>query len=303
MDLRNSLPYIGIAAMLLLVEAIALLLIPPMNKAGYAAFEDPGSVANPLIFIAIMLIFTGALLILIKRGGKKIIAAIIAFSIFLTFAYIFAAVLTEFMGISSATMGLALLISLAATLLLYKYPEWYVIDILGILICAGAAAIFGISLEILPVILLLALLALYDAISVYKTKHMITLAEGVIDMKTPILVVVPKSLRYSYIREGLEIQKDKEERGAVMMGMGDLIMPSILVVSSQAFLKAPAIPGGITIPTIGAIAGSLVGLGILLYYVNSGKPQAGLPPLNGGTIAGFLIACALTGAWGWIPSI
>ena len=56
---------------------------------------------------------------------------------------------------------------------------------LGILIGAGVASIFGVSLDILPVIILLILLAVYDAISVYKTKHMITLAEGVIGSENP----------------------------------------------------------------------------------------------------------------------
>jgi len=41
--------------------------------------------------------------------------------------------------------------------------------------------------------------------------------------------------------------------------------------------------------------GSLVGLGVLLSYVASGKPQAGLPPLNAGTILGFLAGWALAG--------
>jgi presenilin-like A22 family membrane protease len=43
-----------------------------------------------------------------------------------------------------------------------------------------------------------------------------------------------------------------------------------------------------------------VGIAVLLLAVKQGKPQAGLPPLNAGTIAGFLIGCALAGAWGWV---
>ncbi len=46
--------------------------------------------------------------------------------------------------------------------------------------------------------------------------------------------------------------------------------------------------------------GSLAGLVVLLWYVNKGKPQAGLPPLNGGAIIGFLIGCAVSGSWGWM---
>ena len=118
---------------------------------------------------------------------------------------------------------------------LYKYPEWYVIDALGILLAAGVASIFGVSLGTVPVIVLLVILAVYDAISVYKTKHMITLAEGVIDLKTPILFVIPKKRDYSFIQEGIGKLDDGGERSAFIMGMGDLIMPSVLVVSANVF--------------------------------------------------------------------
>jgi presenilin-like A22 family membrane protease len=77
--------------------------------------------------------------------------------------------------------------------------------------------------------------------------------------------------------------------------MGDLIMPSIRVVSANVFLKGWRLLGIINLPALGAIIGSLVGLGVLLSYVASGKPQAGLPPLNGGTILGFLVGWALMG--------
>ena len=189
-----------------------------------------------------------------------------------------------------------LILSGLAIALLYLYPEWYVIDTLGILIAAGAASIFGISLGIIPVIILLVLLAIYDAISVYKTRHMITLAEGVMEMKTPILFVIPKKVSYSYIRDGIG-KISEGERGAFVMGMGDLIMPAILVVSANMFLKPGGLPF-INIPALGAIIGSLAGLIVLLWFVNKGKPQAGLPPLNGGAIIGFLIGCAISGSLG-----
>lgn len=91
---------------------------------------------------------------------------------------------------------------------------------------------------------------------------MVDLAESVINMKTPILVVVPKSLDYSYIKEGVEIKEKKEDRGgAYIMGMGgDLIMPNILVVSSVAFLTGAPAVFGISLPTIGAMAGTIIGL-------------------------------------------
>jgi len=292
MELAKKLPLISMPAMLVLVELGALLLSLPMKDAGIAAFEDPSSVANPLVFIVLLLIFTAFLLLLIKYRLKKLIGIIIGVSIFFTFLYIFSAIsLYVFSNAVHATAA-TLVFSIAATAVLYLYPEWYVIDILGMLIAAGAASIFGISLDILPVIVLLIILAVYDALSVYKTKHMITLAEGVVDIKAPILFVVPKHRDYNYRRDGVGNIGDGE-RAAYIIGMGDLIMPSILVVSANIFLGGQ-LWGFINLPAIGTIAGSVAGLAILLVYVQRGKAQAGLPPINGGAITGFLAGFALT---------
>lgn len=295
MDLKQIIPFLVMPLLLLAVEIGAILISIPVQAAGITAFEDPTSIANPFVFIAILLVFTGFLLVLIRFDLKKVIAAIIGLSIFLTFGYIFTALVTAALGATDLAMILVLVLSVMATALLYIFPEWYVIDSLGILIGAGVASIFGVSLDILPVIILLVLLAVYDAISVYKTKHMITLAEGVIDLKTPILFVVPKRRDYSFIRDGIGKLDEGGERGAFIIGMGDLIMPSILVVSANVFLKGWRLAGIINLPALGAILGSLVGLGVLLSYVASGKPQAGLPPLNIGTILGFLGGWALMG--------
>lgn len=297
MDTKNLLPFIAMPVLLLAVEIGALLLSHPVQASGMVAFEDPESMTNPVIFIAIMLAFTALMLVLIRYDLKKVIAAVIGISIFLTFIYIFTAIVFALAGATDIGTVIVLVLSVLATVLLYRYPEWYVIDALGILIGAGVAAIFGASLEVLPVIILLVLLAVYDAISVYKTKHMITLAEGVVDLKTPILFVIPKRRDYSFIKEGIGKLDSGGERAAFIIGMGDMIMPSILVVSANVFLQGWRLAGMINLPALGAIIGSLAGLVVLLSFVMSGKPQAGLPPLNGGTILGFLAGWALMG---WI---
>jgi presenilin-like A22 family membrane protease len=297
LDTKKLIPFLAMPLLLLAVEIGALLLAFPVQASGVTAFEDPTAVENPVIFIAILLGFTAILLVLIRYNLKKVIAALIGISIFLTFGYIFTAIVYTLMGETGPATVIVLVLAILSTALLYKFPEWYVIDALGILIGSGVAAIFGASLDILPVLLLLVLLAVYDAISVYKTKHMITLAEGVIDLKTPILFVVPKRRDYSFLKEGIGKLGDGGERAAFIIGMGDMIMPSMLVVSANVFLQGWRFGGLVNLPALGAIIGSLAGMGVLLWFVMSGKPQAGLPPLNGGTILGFLAGWA---AMGWI---
>jgi len=296
-DTKNLIPFIAMPLLLIAVEIGALLLSLPVQASGVVAFEDPESMANPVIFIGIMLGFTALMLLLIRYDMKKVIGAVIGISLFLTFVYIFMAIVYSLAGETEYATIIVFVLAILSTVLLYKYPEWYIIDGLGILIGAGVAAIFGASLEILPVIILLILLAVYDAISVYKTKHMITLAEGVMDLKTPILFVIPKRRDYSFIKEGIGKLESGGERSAFIIGMGDMIMPSILVVSANVFLQGWRLGGMINLPALGAIAGSLAGMVVLLYFVMSGKPQAGLPPLNGGTILGFLAGWA---AMGWM---
>ena len=292
---KKYIPFIVMPAFLVIVELGALALSLPVQAAGLSAFQDPESVANPFIFLAILLGFTAFLLVLIKYGRKNLIAWVIGISIFLTFGYIFAAMVPMVMGAGYAEIAVMAALAVAATVHLYRYPEWYVIDALGLLLAAGVASIFGVSLGTVPVILLLVILAVYDAISVYKTKHMITLAEGVIDLKTPILFVIPKKRDYSFIREGIGKLGDGGERSAFIIGMGDLIMPSVLVVSANVFTGGVKYFGFFNLPALGAMIGSVAGLAVLLHFVMSGRPQAGLPPLNGGTIIGFLIGWALIG--------
>ena len=175
-------------------------------------------------------------------------------------------------------------------IILYLYPEWYVIDLCGIIIGAGAIAIFGISLGIFLVILLLIGLAIYDAISVYKTKHMIDLADTVMDLKLPVLLVIPKVKHYSLLKETKSLKekiKDGEERDAFFMGLGDVVMPGILAAASIRFIE-----NGLPI-AVSIIIGTLIGFAILMTFVIKGKPQAGLPCLCGGAIAGYIISSFL----------
>lgn len=181
------------------------------------------------------------------------------------------------------------------TALMLLYPEWYVVDVIGVLTAAGAAALFGVSLAVLPTLLLLVALIAYDYIAVYKTKHMLTLAEGVTDLNLPILFVLPTKLNYSYIRNKAKIKELKEgERETFIMGLGDTVMPTILAVSANVFIDAPGI-GFVNIPALCTVLGTLVSHAVLMYYVLKGKPMAGLPFLCTGAIVGFAIGCALAG--------
>jgi presenilin-like A22 family membrane protease len=278
-----------LAAAFVLTILLAILFAEPFVDAELQAFEDPDDVGNSLYYLVAILVFTGIILAIAKWGKKSLIRWIILGAVGLTIWYVVHPVLIQTLGWSPTTGYLvALVAGVGSVMALYWHPEWYVIDVVGLLVAAGTAAIFGISLSIVPVVILLAALAIYDAIAVYKTKHMLSLADTVIDLRLPVLLVIPKVAGYRFRAEASKFKEakpeNKGEREAMFMGLGDLVMPSILVVSALQFSQ----PGWQGMPALGAAVGTLVGYAVLMGYVLKGRPQAGLPLLNGGSIVGFL---------------
>jgi len=293
--LTDLLPFVAMGVFLLLVQIISVMLAQPMIDAGFQFTEDPDSIWNTIYYIGLILGFTGVILYAFKKNIKWVIHGFILFSVGATLYYVFLATFAIFMN-ETASIILTLALSLALTVLLYLFPEWYVIDIIGILIGAGVTAIIGISFGVMPTLILLILLAVYDAISVYQTKHMLALAEGVMDMKVPILFVIPNHLNFSF--RDYKYEKDAK-REAFFMGLGDAVMPTMLVVSANVFItegymNLPLI-GLLNMPALGAALGTIVGFAILMAVVARGNPQAGLPFLNTGAILGYVAGCLAVG--------
>lgn len=289
---------IGLAIFMLVVQVIALALAVPLNRNGMSAFENPESLLNPLIYVVLIVVYAIIVLVIIKYKLRLLLKAIITLAVFSTLIYVFIGVSGLFISdpLSSVpVLAGSFVLAIVLTALMLVYPEWYVVDVVGLLTAAGAAALFGVSLAVVPTLLLLIALIAYDYIAVYKTKHMLTLAEGVTDLNLPILFVLPTKLNYSYIRNKAKIKELKEgERETFIMGLGDTVMPTILAVSANVFITAPGI-GFVNFPALFTVLGTLVSHAALMYYVLKGKPMAGLPFLCTGAIVGFAVGCAIAG--------
>jgi presenilin-like A22 family membrane protease len=341
---RREIAAVGfMLVMFVSAQVLALLLTPSFDAAGIQGFDDPEDWTNGLVLIGIILAFTAVILFIARKRKERLIQWIILVAVGMTIAYVFFAL--EFNVVFLAGLerayttveGQAVLwlvaFALAAvpTWLLYTFPEWYVVDLVGILVSAGAVAIFGTSFTPLTYTIVLAGTAVYDAISVYKTKHMLDLADSVLELHLPIMLVVPKSRDYSFLDEKGGLRDDREKdrpdqtdapketgptythatpvgpgpapltapgsedpkakapakggRDAMFIGLGDIVIPSILIVSAASFAPSNASPW----PAFGALLGTLAGFLFLMSFVLRGKPQAGLPSLNGGAFLGFLL--------------
>src|SRR5216684_5323816 len=247
--------YVSIAAMAAIlagVQILAIVLSLPFQQNQFQAFTNPGDVTNTAVYIIMILAFTAVILGLVRYRRQNLARYVIMASIFVTLAFIL--LLPLYYGLWYATGGnvdinllsnlstlLAFILAGGLVYLLVKFPEWYVVDAIGIVTAVGVTAILGISFGILPAFLLLVALAVYDAWAVYRTKHMITLADELTSQRLPILLVIPKRAGYSFREQkSLKAQVEAgEEREAMFIGLGDLIIPGIMSVSAFTFLTAP----------------------------------------------------------------
>lgn len=271
----------------------ALWMVDSILGAEYQAFEDPNDPLIPIYYITAMILFTFAILYIVKKKREDVVRLIFLGAVAFTIWYVILAILIT---VDTGLIALGVSVGGTAVLMYYlvKKPEWYVIDVTGVLMGIGVIGILGISLQILPVLILLIVLAVYDAISVYGTKHMVALADGVTKMRLPILLVIPKRKGYSYLEQKPLKQQldDGEEREAMFMGLGDVIIPGVLVASAFYFLGTEEVlgVGGNLLVALGTMVGALAGFLVLMTFVLRGNPQAGLPLLNGGAIGGYVIA-------------
>jgi presenilin-like A22 family membrane protease len=193
---------------------------------------------------------------------------------------------------------ISLVLSLALMVLLIVQPQWYVINTVGILVGAGTITMLGVTFVPWLIIFFMILAAIYDAWAVYKSKHMLELADTMVNLELPVMLIAPQKPTRG------RIQMVRPEAGAppppkrgfdetMLMGLGDVIFPGLLCISAMSFLpevEGPLGWAGAVWVAIGTMIGSLIGYTVLMTYVARGKPQAGLPLLNGGAILGYFIS-------------
>lgn len=169
---------------------------------------------------------------------------------------------------------------------LFTKPNWIVVNITGLIMAIGIASIWSLFLGVWFALALLVILAVYDYISVFKTKHMITLAKVALDESIPMLFVVPESSDFDMSSLSIENRGDNK---AVLLGFGDVAIPTVLVVSSTVYgIGRHFSLAFFFLPFVGGIVGM-----IYLMFFMKRRPAPGLPAINGGVIAGFAVALLL----------
>jgi len=144
----------------------------------------------------------------------------------------------------------------------------------AILATAGVGVIFGISLGVLPIIIMLLLLSVYDFIAVFKTKHMVKMAEVLI--KSDLAFTVSAS-----VKEGAPRFSTKGERNRIDLGTGDIVAPVMFEVSALALSP---------MASLFIFIGACVSIVLLMYFAMRKKVVLpALPPITLGMLVFFIL--------------
>lgn len=215
--------------------------------------KDPNSIWNAVFIVGYIILFT-AIIILLRKVFKKqnYLVVMEALALFGGVSIVLS-IFLDFL--------LANIITIYLLLIKYVYSsketifmKWYNNIILAIAI-AAAGAIIGISLGIIPVIVLLILLAIYDIIAVFFTKHMITLADMIIKKKISLIFVLPT--------------KKREYK----LGGGDLVIPALVSSSLISLLIKKYSLLQILLPISAIWLASIAGLFMTFYILDKYKSK------------------------------
>jgi len=223
-------------------------------------------------FLALFLAMTFFVLFVVKSvHGTKLIGAIFALAIIFGVA----SLANTHLGPGAGLFAFA-----ASTVIYYLNPTVLAFNLILSLGLAGVAASVGFGFHPMALLVVMAILAIYDVIAVYFTKHMVRMAKQMLRRKVFFAMILPE------VPTGMltKIDKVSSRSDFAFLGTGDLVLPALFAVSVASVQGiATAIP-----VVIGAILGLLLTNALFLWQPQR-KPMPALPPIVIGAIAGYAI--------------
>ena len=228
------------------------------------------------------MIGTALVLLLIKLNLVGIWKFWLFSTLWITLTFAFAAFINNFLA--------AVLAFVVSVLKLYK-PNVLIQNVSEIFVYGGLAAIFVQIVNLFAAFMLLILISIYDYIAVYKTKHMVTLAN--FQSKSNVFA----GLFIPYEKNGIRLKHEvspypgtlQKKSNVAVLGGGDIGFPLIFagVVMSGLMMKEDVLIGFFKTLIIPAIV-SLALLALLIKGQHN-KFYPAMPVLSLGCFVGYVI--------------
>lgn len=182
-------------------------------------------------------------------------------------------------------LNLALLLSILF-ILVFIFVKNVLMHNIGIILgIAGISSLLGLSLTPKISVFLLAILSFYDIIAVYKTRHMVKMAQTMIQSGATLGFIIPSEFKgFLSNRDEAQVQVSARKEQFMILGSGDIGLPLILISSVVAHSLKDSLLVAIF---------TLFGFFLThLLFINQDKrnAMAALPPIATMAIIGYLIS-------------
>lgn len=251
----NSEVFILLAVFFIITQSIGLFVANTfisLNVKAQLFTEDINDPINAVYLFFMILLMTGVILFILKfKRTNNFLWLVEALAVLSTSIIVFSAF---FPRNDFIVLGITGIIFVVRYL---KRENILIKNIVSIIAISGAGAMVGISIGVVPVILFVFILAIYDLIAVFKTKHMVTLGKAVTKKNFAFTITMPT-------------KKHKFE-----LGNGDLVIP---LVTSTSILASGWFNNNYLVSALVLIS-SFIGLVFAIHIVSTKKiALPALPP-------------------------
>jgi presenilin-like A22 family membrane protease len=270
---------IQILVMFMIVQFFGLLLATQVFSGvtfqSIQGAQTISSTFDALFYIAYIVIFSVIILIIFKvyKGNKLFLlleGAVVIVASFIVFLVSISALQgTAFANLfgngSLAIFIIALVLAVALMIAKYKRPKLR--NLTAMISSVGVGLIIGISFSFLAAVIFMIILAVYDFIAVFITKHMIALGNMAIENNLSFLIMVNEveAVPVSSLgaKEKAEYNKSKKEISKQNSTFSKLVSNDMAPVAARTALGT----GDLAMPLMLAIAAYKVNLNFVLSFV------------------------------------
>ena len=244
--------------------------------------SNPESVATSLYLISYILVATVVIMLIIKFK-RNLLRALEIFVLFMsswiTFGFL--------IPVSILYIDVGMILAIALIIWKLKRPGFASQTTSVIFSLSGIGSILGASLGVIPSLVFLLAVSIYDFISVFLTKHMVFMANAIVKEPTIFTVSMPADFKaVSKLSKKSKAGKTEVIR-MFNLGSGDIALPLVFLVSVMSNIGLKN--------AIFSLVGVTVALFILLNWRIKDtltKPRAmpAMPYLALGLFAGFVLS-------------
>lgn len=271
---------IQIVAMFMLVQFTGLLLATQVfTGTSYVQVQGVQTVSsslNALFYIAYIVVFSVVLIIIFKiYKGDKLFLLLEGAVVFVASFIVFLVSISALQGAAfsnlygnGSVVSLAIAAVLAFVLVFAKYRMPRLRNLTAMIASIGVGLVLGLSFSFVAAMVFMVILAAYDFIAVFITKHMIALGNLAVEKNLSFLIMVNEVEAFPVAQLSRSQRKEYEDTKKEAKGQGNTMTKSLSEKGMVPFMARTALgTGDLAMPLMLAIAAYKINLNFVLSFV------------------------------------